>query len=177
MYKILEKERVNQLLAGEEIKYDFGCGKHKLSEEHIGVDIRELPGVAILCDREGWTKFASSSAHEIHSCHFIAHLPLEELWEIMDTWYRMLCKGGELIIFFPDISSIKRGVDDNYALDYIFGEGGPPEMEHKSFWSFDLMLLLLTQYDFVTREGIKYTGVNHFAVGDRAWTSGVRCIK
>ena len=86
------------------IKLDIGCGKAKISDEFIGIDI--CPPADIIMDvSTEKLPFDDNSVDEVYTSHLLEHVenPLFLLKEI----YRVLKKRGELTIQYPHFTDYR----------------------------------------------------------------------
>lgn len=81
------------------LKLDLGCGNKKL-EGFIGVDIRNLPGVDLVCDltKTTWNKWKNNSIEEVNCSYFLETLTSEERCNTVNEIYRILKPEGKLTI-------------------------------------------------------------------------------
>lgn len=121
----------------EKTKLDFACGQNK-REGFTGVD--ESGDADIIHDLFSFPyPFDDNSADEIHSSHFIEHLPMEYvmqngrrkdmLFAFIDECYRILKTGGKVTLIFPCASSDRAFQDPTHrrfipqATAYYFNKG------------------------------------------------------
>ncbi len=107
-------------------KIDLACGKDCREGFH-GVDVAELDGVQqVDLLRFPWP-FESDSVEELHSSHFVEHIPHDLPGEteindglvlFMDECYRILKPEGKLTIIHPHAMS-SRAFQDPYHRRYI----------------------------------------------------------
>jgi predicted SAM-dependent methyltransferase len=104
------------------VKLDLGGGQ-TAKEGFTNVDIWE--GADVVHDLFTFPyPFEDESVEEIHSSHFIEHLPMEYveqggkrkdmLFAFVDECYRMLKKGGKLYLQFPNCTSIRAFQDPTH---------------------------------------------------------------
>lgn len=89
-------DSIDQEMGGSEntVQLDLGGGKDPL-DDHLNVDLRELPEVDIVA-RADDLPFADESVDRIHANSLIPHLA--DLNEAMSEWFRVLKPGGELVL-------------------------------------------------------------------------------
>jgi SAM-dependent methyltransferase len=94
---IVDKDNILSSLASrEKVVFELGCGPHKRSNEHIGIDALDFKGVDIVCDlNSGLWFLPDACADEIHSYHFLEHL--EDLPMFVAEIYRVLRPGGRCV--------------------------------------------------------------------------------
>jgi predicted SAM-dependent methyltransferase/glycosyltransferase involved in cell wall biosynthesis len=88
---------------GGRVRLDVGCGE-KCREGYIGVDVRALRGVSVVCN--AWDleqHFAPGTVDEIHSRHFLEHLTFEQGRVTLRAFRKVLREGGRLHIIVPDV--------------------------------------------------------------------------
>lgn len=88
---------------GQPLRLDVGCGA-KLREGHVGVDVRALPNVGIVCN--AWElehHVEGGSIEAIYSRHFFEHLTYAQGRNTLKVFHRVLRPGGELHLIVPDI--------------------------------------------------------------------------
>lgn len=119
------------------VKLDLGGGQSP-KEGFTNVDIFE--GADVVHDLFTFPyPFEDGSADEIHSSHFIEHIPMEYvehngkrkdmLFAFVDECYRMLKPGGKLYLIFPCATSIRAFQDPTHrrfipaTTAYYFNKG------------------------------------------------------
>jgi 2-polyprenyl-3-methyl-5-hydroxy-6-metoxy-1,4-benzoquinol methylase len=108
-YKLSKvKSKTNNLLSQSERKYPngskfhVGCGNDIL-QEYINVDVRQLPGVELVC--KAWElSMYTQSASEIYSRHVLEHLTLAEVECTLNDWFDALSIGGVIKGIVPNIT-------------------------------------------------------------------------
>lgn len=112
---------------------DLACGQRKITKEQLGVTEEcEVIGVDIAgdCDihhdlfNHFPYPFEDNSADQIHSSHFIEHIPMEyveidgkmkdKLFAFVDECYRILKPGGRLTLIFPNALSVRAFQDPTH---------------------------------------------------------------
>ena len=87
----------------EPVRLDVGCGA-RVRAGYVGVDVRPLPGVAVVC--KAWAivrHVAAHGAEEVYSRHFFEHLTFAEGRRTLAAFRRVLRPGGTLGIVVPDL--------------------------------------------------------------------------
>ncbi|MGH2619335.1 MAG: class I SAM-dependent methyltransferase [Anaerolineales bacterium] len=95
----------------ELLKLDLGCGQNK-AEGFTGVDIWEGEGVDVVHDllKFPWP-FKPESVGQVHSSHFLEHVPGRLRFQFMDELHRILAEGAEATFIVPYYASM-RAVQD-----------------------------------------------------------------
>lgn len=104
------------------VKLDLACGQNK-REGFLGVD--ESGDADVIHDLFTFPyPFEDGSVEEIHSSHFIEHLPMEYvvqngrrkdmLFAFIDECHRMLMPGGKVTLIFPCATSIRAFQDPTH---------------------------------------------------------------
>jgi len=177
------------------LKLDWGCGWNRESG-FLGVDIKDLKCVDIVCDMEGILDLPDESCQIIRSQHFIEHLDIIEVIFIFEEWLRLLKVGGKLHIYFPDMALIQRYVNEARALDFAFGQQVDSWDIHKSFWTLNTMehylsLCVENGFHYSKIKEIPFVSVHHHVIPTEKyfldndtlqgkvfnWTSGIEAIK
>lgn len=121
------------------VRLNIGCGKRRI-EGYIGVD---LGGDADVIADIKELPFADSSADEIMGIHVFEHLYRWEALPALQEWFRVLKKGGRLVLEMPDIRKVAHFIlnseDVRMGLWGAFGDPGyqDPLMVHRWGWSFE----------------------------------------
>lgn len=110
-------------VSGIRVRLNVGCGD-KFWPQFINVDKHAEPDV--VCDGRKLT-FANDYADEIHSIHFVEHVPRLEVDDMLVDWMRVLKPGGKLAIEVPCLNKMAQFIVDgekNLALTLlgIFGD-------------------------------------------------------
>jgi hypothetical protein len=89
--------------AVQPLRLDVGCGA-RVREGHVGVDVRPLPGVGIVCN--AWEideRVPHKTVHSIYCRHFFEHLTFAQGVRTLLAFHRVLRPQGSLHIIVPDI--------------------------------------------------------------------------
>lgn len=89
------------------MKLDLGCGPSK-KEGFIGVDVRQFPGVDVVCDlgTQQWP-WQDETVEEAHSSHMVEHLKPAERIHFVNELCRVLKKGAKASIVVPHWNSCR----------------------------------------------------------------------
>lgn len=85
------------------LRLDVGCGD-RVRPGYVGVDVRALPGVAIVCD--AWeldARLPAGSVRSIYCRHFFEHLTFAQGERTLAAFRAVLRPGGDLRVIVPDI--------------------------------------------------------------------------
>ncbi|MBI2995779.1 MAG: class I SAM-dependent methyltransferase [Candidatus Melainabacteria bacterium] len=130
-----EKIRIVRLFKSNGKLLDFGCswGYGTLQLQKSGFDVTGFEiskervnfgkiklGLTILDDYSLLHSMKNGSFDIIFSNHVLEHL--SNLYSVFETFYKLLNKGGCLIIFVPNCSGIEKGEVFNAKKSYAFGE-------------------------------------------------------
>lgn len=104
---------------------DIGCADHKIKPDAIGVDGRLMDGVDIaLSSREGIYHLSAVHFKDIHNCdavfssHCLEHL--KDDYAALDDWYKIIKKGGYLILYLPDGRYYNNKENEEHFRDYTY---------------------------------------------------------
>ena len=91
------------------VKINLGCGPVYLTDsEWVNLDYAELgPGVQ-KADLLGHLPFDDGVADLVYSSHFLEHVPLEKVPELLSECIRVLRPGGILRLVLPDLEELCR---------------------------------------------------------------------
>ena len=102
-----------------QIKLNLGCGDI-IIPDYINVDLYNVNADA-MCDVKHLL-FTDNFADLIYASHIIEHFDFHEGNNVLKEWYRVLKKGGKLIIETPDfLNSCKRFVNDPAFRIQLYG--------------------------------------------------------
>jgi SAM-dependent methyltransferase len=85
------------------IQIDLGCGRDKASG-HIGLDIRALEGVDLVCDLEQGIPLADGCVNRVYANHTLEHI--EHLVLLMQEIYRVCGPGARVVVRVPYYASV-----------------------------------------------------------------------
>jgi ubiquinone/menaquinone biosynthesis C-methylase UbiE len=92
------------LLSGEPLKIDLGCGLTKRGPDYVGVDLLPGEGVDVVGDAlEVLRSLPDDRVAEIYTSHFLEHV--EDLTGLMREVERVMLPGGLLIAHVPHFSN------------------------------------------------------------------------
>jgi SAM-dependent methyltransferase len=98
---------------------DIGCGAHKVVPDAIGIDGRSIECVGML--KNGLSKFEENMygiADTVFSSHVLEHM--EDDYETLKEWTRLLKPGGKLILYLPDGDYYDNSTNSEHIRDYNF---------------------------------------------------------
>lgn len=101
---------MQELLKG--LVIDIGCGDHKVVPEAVGLDI-SCPHADIQCPAND-LPFSDDSVDVVFSAHCLEHI--ENDWEALREWWRVLKPGGRIILYLPhrDVFPIEANPDHRH---------------------------------------------------------------
>lgn len=86
------------------MKLNVGCGTD-IREGWTNLDIRELPGVDIVCNMSEGIPLEDGSVDEILAQDILEHFPLDQTDQILSEWNRILRDHGYIRIEVPDLET------------------------------------------------------------------------
>ena len=106
---------------------DIGCGPSKPFAHFRGVDnnkdealfnIRATAADWIVPSADKLDEFTSSSQDFIFSSHMLEHLPYEDVPSCLKEWFRLLRKGGHLVLYLPSDEAYPKVGEDGANPDH-----------------------------------------------------------
>ncbi len=97
------------------MKLHIGCGENILPG-YINIDQRKAPGVDMELDLSKPIEqdvFGNEEVDEILGLHVFEHLPFNGIEQVLKSWYRILKKGGMLILEMPDFDQTVKNYINN----------------------------------------------------------------
>ena len=88
-------------------RLEIGAGTIR-KEGFMHHDIRELPGIDVVCDARKFPQELKGTFHEVHASNIIEHFNRFEVFKVLKEWYELLAPGGVITIITPDIEEITR---------------------------------------------------------------------
>ncbi len=164
--KRITKQRYVELIKGidGDIKLHLGCGDKKL-EGYINIDAIPTEGSDMMMDVTDLSGIPSGSVSEIFMKSVFEHFYRHQQDQILREYYRVLKKGGRLIIgSIPDFDIVidaylrkEKGIvgeifDFSHVRQYVFGESVPQNpfyQLHKDIFNKEGIRLLLEKNGFV----------------------------
>ena len=131
-----------------QLKLHLGCGNNHL-EGYINIDWRKTKATDLVCDVRK-LPYTDSSVEVIETYHLIEHLHRHDFPKALSEWYRILKRGGKLIIECPDFDKVvKEYLNGNeIRLDNIFGLQRFPGDAHLFGYNFKRLKQLLEEVGF-----------------------------
>jgi len=138
-------------------KLHLGCGRKK-REGWINVDIDAGVNPDIVADVKNLKMFDDNSIDVIECCHLLEHLTYIDALQALREWFRVLRKGGKLLIELPNLQrciemlykkeneeSVMYGMIGIYGGSYLPDETRLDSIHqmHKSGWSIDSLTIEL----------------------------------
>jgi len=158
------------LLNVSDLRLDVGCGEAGPHAGHVGVDIRALPGIAILSSAWGIdAHLPQGSVSAFYSRHTLEHITYPQVKRTFASWFRLLRPSGRMHILVPDLAfHIAQFLDPNHlgpspanpawtqrqhALAGFYGWQREADHKlwdvHKCGYTFEIMGELLAEAGFV----------------------------
>ncbi len=124
------------------MKLHLGCGD-KIIEGFVNVDVRNLPGVNVVCDIHELSMFDKNSIDLIYASHVLEHTGRKEYTDILKNWYNVLNDGGTLRIAVPDMEKVFDHYHKNKNLRVLLGflYGGQTYQENYHYCGWDYQTL------------------------------------
>ena len=145
------------------VKLNLGCGAD-YKQGYINIDryaINFKTDRSFDCNLP--LDFSNESVEEILAIHLLEHLSFTGLNRVMASWYRVLTKGGKLIIEIPDFNEILKMAlkdkKDDKILTWIFGLQDRPGETHFWGWNKERLKGLLEKSGF---KDIKFVEPQNF---------------
>lgn len=168
--RILRARLDDLLKSTDNVRFHIGCGDKKL-QGYINIDVVPTEGADILMDvSKDLFLIPSGIASEIRLESVFEHFYQHKQDRILKDFYRILKKGGKLVIkWLPDFDAVidayqnKKNIIANKCFDiskvrqYIYGEishDDSPNELHKDLFTKETMKQLL-QHNGFTIEGIQ----------------------
>lgn len=118
--------------ATDALKVDLGGGREPL-DDHVNVDLRDLPEVDVVCSADDLTAFADASVSRLHANSLIPHL--DDLNAAMTEWSRVLEPGGELVLKATHAHSTGIVQDPDHR-SWSWTSRTPEWYDHRSEWDY-----------------------------------------
>lgn len=146
-----------------DIKLHLGCGDKKL-RGYINIDAVPTEGSDIVMDAVDLSIIPSNSISEIFMKSVFEHFYRHQQDRILREYYRVLKKGGKLVLGVPDFDVAvsaylrkEKGIvgevfDLDHVRQYVFGESAPNNsfyQLHKDIFNKESIRLLLEKNGFV----------------------------
>jgi len=109
--------RVSKYLNGRIM--DIGCGAYKITPDAIGIDGRSTECAGMI--KDGLSKFEPEfyeTADVVYSSHVLEHM--EDDYETLKEWTRLLKVGGTLILYLPDGRHYNNYENLEHMRDYTY---------------------------------------------------------
>ena len=123
------------------MKLHLGCG-HFYKEGYINIDINPKVKADRYFDLNKPLDYPDESVEEILAIHLIEHLKPKTIGKVLKSWYRVLKKGGKLIIEAPDLEVCMEKFLKNKTPDilkWIFGNQDNEYQVH--YWGYEPSVL------------------------------------
>jgi autotransporter strand-loop-strand O-heptosyltransferase len=95
-------EVLRTVSSGKEIKLNLGCG-NDIRPGYINIDRFNNTGQVDLCSDFTVLPFRSESVSEIYASHIFEHVGINDVYEVIEEWKRVLKIGGKLEIRVPNL--------------------------------------------------------------------------
>ncbi len=151
------------------MKIHIGCGE-KIIKGFVNVDVRNLPGVDVICDITDISSFGKDSAELIYASHVLEHIGRKEYKEVLKNWFLTLKKGGVLRLAVPDLEKVfhhySHHKDLKQLLGFLYGGQTYPENFHYCGWDFQTLSQDLYEIGFEKVERYDWRKTEHSHIDD-----------
>lgn len=100
------------------MKLELGAGSRP-TPGYRHQDVRELPGIDIVCDVRQLPPELRGKLTEIYGYHVLEHIPWREVQQAVNHWVEWLAPGGTLRHIAPDFLSLAQWLAAKPNDDYI----------------------------------------------------------
>lgn len=120
------------------VRLNLGSGRHYWPNA-INIDLDERADIVGPVTDLGM--FESESVDEIYAIHLFEHLERTQVGEILNEWFRVLKKGGKLVLELPCLDKIARmvveGEERTHLIGYgLFGDVREPSKYMRHLWCY-----------------------------------------
>lgn len=124
-------------LPHKRVKLHVGCGE-KIWPGFVNIDAHGEPDVVSDCRK---LPFDDDHADEIHSIHFVEHVPRLDLANMLVDWHRVLKPGGKLAVEVPCLDKMAAMIvagEKNLRMTLlgIFGDPRDPKPGMMHAWAY-----------------------------------------
>jgi predicted SAM-dependent methyltransferase len=104
------------------MKLELGAGARP-TPGYTHQDVRQLPGIDIVCDARQLPEGIKGKLEEIYAYHMLEHIPWREVERAVQHWADWLAPGGLLRTISPDFLSLAQWLvkypDNDYIVDRV----------------------------------------------------------
>ncbi len=144
----------------KKIKLNLGSGNTKI-KDYLNVDIKDMNGIDVVHDLNKPLPYKDGEVSNIFASHIIEHFWWKDTGRILMDWYRVLKKGGSLVIWTVDFDKLVYRIMisadyDNMMVDInwrLYGKEHPDGNQHHS------MFTRIYMYDLLKKVGFKQVGL------------------
>lgn len=136
------------------MKLNLGSNKFVL-KDFINIDKIGYLGVDRILEIKDRLDYSDETIEEIYMGHFIEHLEVEDVINLLKDCYRMLKEDGKITIIIPDFEKIFQQFDFKTANQLVMARNVPKEINpsgeedpHKSLWTDYYLINILKEIGF-----------------------------
>lgn len=89
----------------KDIKLNLGSGNTKI-DGYLNIDIRDIPEVDVIHDLDKALPYKECEVSNIYASHILEHFWWMDTIRILKDWYRVIKKGGSLVIWTVDFDRV-----------------------------------------------------------------------
>jgi len=125
-------------LSGKRVRLHLGCGDKIWPGGFVNCDLHAEADVRVDCKK---LPFDADYADEIHSIHFVEHVPRMDLENMLIDWHRVLKPGGKIYLELPCMNKMAQHIvngETNMRMTLlgIFGDPRDPKPGMMHQWAY-----------------------------------------
>lgn len=150
---IESKNIIPDIVDEEKIKLNLGCG-NDIKDGYINIDRYNNTGNVDMSADIGNLPFENESVDEIYTSHVFEHIPINEIYGVVEEWKRVLKPNGDLILRLPNLEHeiniwLNTPDEDKWTEVYrIFGAQSHPGNTHFCGFNLGSLSSFIKSFDF-----------------------------
>jgi len=165
------------------MRLNLGSGQRKFGEGWINVDVQNTHDPDVVCDISSMPMFGDGAAEIIVLHHVLEHFGCGEADGVLKEAWRILAKGGSLLIFVPELRRIAQRwlvheIDDFTFMVNVYGAYQGDEADrHK--WGYDTTSLKAYVGKVLNAKPKLFSGrtIEGADIAQDWWICGIEMIK
>lgn len=165
------------------LQLNVGSGQRPFAAPFINIDINPHWSPDLVADVSS-LPYPDNSCSLIVSHHQLEHVEISKADEMLREWHRLLCPGGSLLIFVPDLQRLTEAWMQGRINDYIFcvnlhgaWMGHEADLHRWSYTYMSLVSKLHKAYPWREIKRFDGRGIAGAEISQDWWILGMEAIK